>query len=233
MASRREVVVATENYLRSKGYNNSTGKYDRVIMGVKSLLGETLLTYGSPEFERAIQQETERMLKKYVKDEAMEYDPIMCMMVPKKAEDAKTWVVEYEDALGDDHKKTFTDKTAVEKFIRRGTDVGKAYHLKVNGKAVNNTATWTADAKAEDVSMVYDEIMAMMKPVKMCDAKNFKLRIYNNKGFNAGNLKIEEFFDTKEEMDKRYRQLVDKSHPEYNPTAWENSNGNWARLSGY
>lgn len=147
MASRREVVVATENYLRSKGYNNSTGKYDRVIMGVKSLLGETLLTYGSPEFERAIQQETERMLKKYVKDEAMEYDPIMCMMVPKKANDTKTWVVEYEDALGDDHKKTFSDKTAVEKFIRRGTDVGRAYNLKVNGKPVKNESTWTADAK--------------------------------------------------------------------------------------
>lgn len=81
------------------------------------------------------------------KREVMKYDPIMCMMVPKKADDAKTWVVEYEDALGDDHKKTFADKTAVEKFIRRGTDVGRAYHLKVNGKAVNNMSTWTADAE--------------------------------------------------------------------------------------
>lgn len=71
------------------------------------------------------------------------------------------------------------------------------------------------------------------KAIKMCDAKNFKLRIYNNKGSNAGNLKTEEFFDTKEEMDKRYRQLIDRSHPEYNPTAWENSNGSWTRLSGY
>lgn len=84
-------------------------------------------------------------------DSAMEYDPITCMMVPKKANDAKIWVVEYEDALGDDHKKTFTDKTTVEKFIRRGTDVGRAYHLKVNGKAVNNMSTWTADAKANDM----------------------------------------------------------------------------------
>ena len=107
MASKREVVVATENYLRSKGYNNSTGKYDRVIMGVKSLLGETLLTYGSPEFERAIQQETERMLKKYVKDSAMEYDPIMCMMVPKKAEDAKTKDQRTVDFSSSDAKKVF------------------------------------------------------------------------------------------------------------------------------
>lgn len=89
----------------------------------------------------------------------------------KKVNDATTWVVEYEDALGDDHKKTFTDKTAVEKFIRRGTDVGKAYHLKVNGKAVNNMSTWTADAKANDASMVYDEVMAMMKPATAKDQR--------------------------------------------------------------
>lgn len=191
MASKREVVVATENYLRSKGYNNSTGKYDRVIMGVKSLLDETLLAYGSPEFERAIQQETERMLKKYVKDSAMEYDPVMCMMVPKKAEDAKTYVVEYEDALGDDHKKTFTDKTAVEKFIRRGTDVGRAYHLKVNGKAVNNMSTWTADSKANDDTAIIGTAKAYVK-----DAE----RLYN-----AAKKAKEDFFSARDEYANRIR----------------------------
>lgn len=225
MASKREVVVATENYLRSKGYNNSTGKYDRVIMGVKSLLGETLLAYGSPEFERAIQQETERMLKKYVKDSAMEYDPVMCMMVPKKADDAKIWVVEYEDALGDDHKKTFTDKTAVEKFIRRGTDVGKAHHLKVNGKAVNNMSTWTADAKTNDASRVIKQrngytlgingqgTIYLAFPGETENNPHMYLGKENDKNLNDAKVIFEKFASTRDSASMIYDEVMAMMKP--------------------
>lgn len=81
---------------------------------------------------------------------AYKYDPILRMNVPDRANDAKKWIVEYDDALGDYHKRVFVDKDAVEKFIRRGTDVGRAYNLKVNGKLVKNESTWTADEKTWD-----------------------------------------------------------------------------------
>lgn len=167
MASKREVVVATENYLRSKGYNNSTGKYDRVIMGVKSLLGETLLAYGSPEFERAIQQETERMLKKYVKDSAMEYDPVMCMMVPKKANDEYFKKGEvYKNQSGSTVKIDWYDKNGDVQYTHNkqsqsATEKGLKHMLERNGyKKVNDAKT-----------MVYDEVMAMMKPANAKDKR--------------------------------------------------------------
>lgn len=135
-----------EYFKKGEVYKNQSGSTVKIDWYDKN--GEVQYTHNKQSqsaTEKGLKNMLERNGYKKVNDIAMEYDPIMCMMVPKKAEDAKTWVVEYEDALGDDHKKTFSDKTAVEKFIRRGTDVGKAYHLKVNGKAVNNTATWTAD----------------------------------------------------------------------------------------
>lgn len=38
-----KVVVFVENYLRSIGKNNSTGKYDKIVHGVRSLLSQSLL----------------------------------------------------------------------------------------------------------------------------------------------------------------------------------------------
>lgn len=134
-----EIIVKTENYLKSIGKNNSVGKYDKVVRGVKSLLEQGFLE--GPELEKAIKQEADRLLKKYSLDAAIE------------VVDANRWEVTYEDSLGDSHKKIFVNKEAVEKFIRRGTDVGKAWHLKVNGKPVNNYATWTADSNTVDSSV--------------------------------------------------------------------------------
>lgn len=188
MASKREVVIATENYLRSKGYNNSTGKYDRVIMGVKSLLGETLLAYGSPEFERAIQQETERMLKKYVKDSAMEYDPVMCMMVPKKANDSLRMprnLFDREANVIRGKENEFLTKVRAEcakisnlkdldDFVDEIANYGYPYSLEKdidNAIKLQKTRIQKKDSKANDVSMVYDEVMAMMKPVTAKDQK--------------------------------------------------------------
>ena len=58
-----EIVIKTENYLNSIGKNNSTGKYDRVVHGVKSLLSSGYLEGAA--LEKAIKQEADRLLKKY------------------------------------------------------------------------------------------------------------------------------------------------------------------------
>lgn len=61
----------------------------------------------------------------------------------------------------------------------------------------------------------------------------YKLRIYKLSGANKGNLDHEEFFDTKEQMDKRYDELFKKDLYSLNPTVWEQVNGKWKRLEGY
>jgi len=63
--TRRAVVREAENYLRSKGLNNSVGKYDKAIFGVRSLLEKTLLQPGTDKFNDAVHREVDRLLKKY------------------------------------------------------------------------------------------------------------------------------------------------------------------------
>lgn len=87
-ATPHSVVAATEKYLSSKGYNNSVGKYDKVVFGVRSLLGQGYLE--GEELEKAVAREAERLLKKYnlTKDSAPEkvYDSFTGMMVEKGQE---------------------------------------------------------------------------------------------------------------------------------------------------
>lgn len=63
--TRRAIVREVQNYLSSKGYNNSVGKYDKVVRGVRSLLEKTLLQPGTDKFNDAVHQEVDRLLKKY------------------------------------------------------------------------------------------------------------------------------------------------------------------------
>lgn len=58
-----KVVVFVENYLRSIGKNNSTGKYDRIVQGVRSLLSQSLLD--DEGLKKASEHEADRLLKKY------------------------------------------------------------------------------------------------------------------------------------------------------------------------
>ena len=58
-----EVVVYANQALSEMGKNNSVGKYDRVVMGVRSILGESLLP--SDELKKVVKREVERLLKKY------------------------------------------------------------------------------------------------------------------------------------------------------------------------
>lgn len=69
---------------------------------------------------------------------------------------------------------------------------------------------------------------------EICNSeKNFKLRIYKLTGTDAGNLDHEEFFETKDEMDRRYNELFIRELYALNPTAWEKSDSNWKRLEHY
>lgn len=61
----------------------------------------------------------------------------------------------------------------------------------------------------------------------------YKLRIYKLSGANKGNLDHEEFFDTKEQMDKRYEELFNRNLYSLNPTVWEQVNDKWKRLEEY
>lgn len=61
----------------------------------------------------------------------------------------------------------------------------------------------------------------------------YKLRIYKLSGIDIGNLDHEEFFDTKELMNKRYDELFQRDLYGLNPTAWKEIDGKWKRLEGY
>lgn len=58
----------------------------------------------------------------------------------------------------------------------------------------------------------------------------YKLRIYFKSGAQKGNLKREEFFDSLDAMNKRYRELFKLREYALNPTAWEEINGEWLRM---
>lgn len=63
--------------------------------------------------------------------------------------------------------------------------------------------------------------------------KAFKLRVYKKFGVDKGNTDHEEFFLTKEEMDKRYKELFIRNEYALNPTAWERHVEDWTRIEGY
>lgn len=52
----------------------------------------------------------------------------------------------------------------------------------------------------------------------------YKLKIYKTSGAKKGNKEREEFFRTKEELDKRYKELSATSN-DCVPTAWVKNNG--------
>lgn len=63
--------------------------------------------------------------------------------------------------------------------------------------------------------------------------KAFKLRVYKKFGVDKGNTDHEEFFLTREEMNKRYKELFIRNEYALNPTAWERHVEDWTRIEGY
>lgn len=72
--TRRAIVKEAEKYLGEKKLNNSTGKYDKVVWGVRSLLEKTLLQPGTDKFNDAVHREVDRLLKKYNLTKDAEFD---------------------------------------------------------------------------------------------------------------------------------------------------------------
>lgn len=68
----RMVVRYAEDILREMGKNNSTGRYDRVVQGCRSLLGESLLE--GDRLKDAVRKEVTRLLKKYNPNDARTVD---------------------------------------------------------------------------------------------------------------------------------------------------------------
>lgn len=64
-----EIVVYAENYLSKLGKNNSVGKYDKIIFGVKSLLEKGFLQ--GEDLKRAVEREVDRLLKQHGLDSVM------------------------------------------------------------------------------------------------------------------------------------------------------------------
>ena len=58
----------------------------------------------------------------------------------------------------------------------------------------------------------------------------YKLRFYKLSGPDKGNLSHEEFFQDREQMETRYREVFQREPYAYNPTAWQYVYNEWTRL---
>ena len=61
----------------------------------------------------------------------------------------------------------------------------------------------------------------------------YKLKFYHKTGVNKGNLNHEEFFQTLEELQSRYRDVFVYNDFALNPTAWKHTSNGWERIAGY
>lgn len=59
----------------------------------------------------------------------------------------------------------------------------------------------------------------------------YKLRFYQLSGPDKGNLSHEKFFQDREQMMVRYREVFRQDLYAYNPTAWQYVDNEWTRLS--
>ena len=59
----------------------------------------------------------------------------------------------------------------------------------------------------------------------------YKMRFYKKSGADEGNLDHEEFFDTRERVEARYKEVYVEKDLLLNPTVWEDRNGEWRRIS--
>lgn len=91
----RMVVRYAEDILREMGKNNSTGRYDRVVQGCRSLLGGSLLE--GDKLKDAVRKEVERLLKKYNPNDARTVDKVFSVRFLTKNGDLDSKIVEAKD----------------------------------------------------------------------------------------------------------------------------------------
>lgn len=99
---------------------------------------------------------------------------------------------------------------------------GKAYD--VSGFQSGSEVTVKLDKQGNILSVVSKQKRGD------CMEHRYKLRIYFKSGAQKGNLKREEFFDSLDAMNKRYRELFKPKEYALNPTAWEKVNEEWLRM---
>lgn len=65
------------------------------------------------------------------------------------------------------------------------------------------------------------------------ETERYKLRFYVVSGPDKGNVDHEEFFDSINELNKRYEELFKYNLFSLNPTAWVWNRNDWIRIMGY
>ena len=113
--------------------------------------------------------------------------------------------------------------------IRCGDELLAAYFL--DESMICLAAKAARDIIADQASKALRNLLSTIES-KSVD-KTFKLRIYKKIGTDKGNTDHEEFFLTKEEMNKRYKELFIRNEYALNPTAWERHVEDWTRIEGY
>lgn len=113
--------------------------------------------------------------------------------------------------------------------IRCGDELLAAYFL--DESMICLAAKAARDIIADQASKALRNLLSTIES-KSVD-KTLKLRIYKKFGADKGNTDHEEFFLTKEEMDKRYKELFVRNDYALNPTAWERHVEDWTRIEGY
>lgn len=113
--------------------------------------------------------------------------------------------------------------------IRCGDELLTAYFL--DESMICLAAKAARDIIADQASKALQNLLSTIEYKSV--NKAFKLRIYKRLGVDKGNTDHEEFFSTKEEMDKRYKELFVRNDYALNPTAWERHIEDWTRIEGY
>ena len=113
--------------------------------------------------------------------------------------------------------------------IRCGDELLAAYFL--DESMICLAAKAARDIIADQASKALKDLLLTTESEAV--SKKFKLRIYKKLGADKGNTDHEEFFSTREEMDKRYKALFIYNDYALNPTAWERNVGDWTRIESY
>ena len=129
--------------------------------------------------------------------------------------------------LADGEKYSVSLEESME--VRCGDELLAAYFL--DESMICLAAKAARDIIADQASKALKDLLLTTESEAV--SKKFKLRIYKKLGADKGNTDHEEFFSTREEMDKRYKALFIYNDYALNPTAWERNVGDWTRIESY
>lgn len=169
-----EIVIKTENYLRSIGKNNSTGKYDRIVQGVKSLLEQGFLE--GDRLEGAIKQEADRLLRKYnldAKTVDKVYDPVLCMMVDADKVSTRDRYFDVSYSVGNGifsgvMVQANSEQEAIEKAKKHSPHIARAEKVAASPSSVS-----VESARMRGKSVI-DSVSSIDKAIKTIDSSFYR-----------------------------------------------------------